>query len=188
MDVILEYILNNIPGLAVIIIVSIAVGYIIRRYTKWEYKHDDKHDVIDNSIKRNKNEHNDILSQTNEILRRIDLLERFLIKNGNANYNEFTQMNSPIQLNPLGRRLFEDSGADNFLNDKKEALLRILSSELSKIKNVTALDVQNCAYKICTDLSDNNDFKAIKDFIFVHPIYEEKRLSVGTICALIGGA
>jgi hypothetical protein len=178
-EIIFEYILNNLPSLSAVVILIALACYIIRKFTKWEDKHDYGHTNIEHSLSRNQEEHT-------EILRRLDLLERFLIKNSSANYKDFSQTYSPIQLNPLGQKLFEESKAKDFFDEKKPALLRLLSTELGKLKTITALDVQDYAYRVCISISDNDDFKDIKDFIFLHPIYEEKTLSVGTICMLIG--
>ena len=187
-DVILDYILREWPSLAIFIVVVVSACIIIRRFTKWEGRHENNHKIIERSLIKNKEEHTGILEMTSEILQRIDLIERFLIKNGGAEYNTFAQTYSPIQLNPLGRKLFEESKAKDFFDEKKEALLKLLSSELRKLKTktVTALDVQDYAYRLCIAISDNNDFKHIKDFIFIHPVYEKKTVSVGTICMLMG--
>ena len=186
MDAIIEYLLSNWPTVAVIIIVAFAGWEMSRKFTKWEYRHDRKHDELEKGVVNIEGKQQKYEQNIEKILRRIDTLERFLIKNGGADYNEFTQMNSPRQLNPKGRRLYKESGAESFFLEKKDALLRMLTSEMDKIKVKTALDAEMLAIRICYDVSVNEDFKPIKDYIYTHPMFEGTSISVDTIALLMG--
>ena len=186
MATILEYLLNNWPSVAIFIIIAVGGWIGSRKFTKWEDKHDRKHDELEKGVVNIEGKQQKYEQNIEKILRRIDTLERFLIKNGGADYNEFTQMNSPRQLNPKGRRLYKESGAESFFLEKKEALLRMLTSEMDKIKVKTALDAEMLAIRICYDVSVNEDFKPIKDFIYTHPLFEGTSISVDTIALLMG--
>lgn len=179
METVLQYIIANWPTLAIIIIVGATCIGLSRRFTKWEDKHDRRHEDMERKQDRYD-------TTVEKILQRIDNLERFLIKNGGADYNEFTKMNSPRQLNEKGWRLYKESGAEKFFSEKKNAMIRILSSEMSKRRVKTALDVDVIASRICYDVSGNEDFKPIKDFIYTHPIFEGSEISIGTISMLMG--
>lgn len=178
-NVAIEWLATNWPTLTVIIIVASAAGYLVRRFTKWEDKHNESHS-------NNDREHDKLTKLLNETIEKINSIERFLIKNGGAEPNEFTKMNSPRQLNEKGWKLFRESGALDFFNKSKEGLMRLLSSEVLRIKHVTAYDVDTIAAKICLDLSDNKEFKGIKDFVYTHPIYEGTNIAINTITMLIG--
>lgn len=179
MEVILEYLLNNWPSLAVVIIVGVTCFILARKFTKWEDRHERKHEDLERS-------YSNVENTLKEIVQRIETVERFLIKNGGANYNDFTKMNSPRQLNDKGRKLFEESGASIFFSERKEGMLRMLSSEMAKIRVKTALDVDTLSAKVCYDISGNKDFKPIKDFIYTHPIFEGSNVSIDTITMLMG--
>lgn len=179
MEVILEYLLNNWPSLAVVIIVGVTCFVVARKFTKWEDRHDRKHEDLERS-------YSNVENTLKEIVQRIETVERFLIKNGGANYNDFTKMNSPRQLNDKGRKLFEESGASVFFSERKEGMLRMLSSKMAKIRVKTALDVDAVSAKVCYDISGNKDFKPIKDFIYTHPIFEGSNVSIDTITMLMG--
>lgn len=179
MEVILEYLLNNWPSLAVVIIVGVTCFILARKFTKWEDRHERKHEDLERS-------YSNVENTLKEIVQRIETVERFLIKNGGANYNDFTKMNSPRQLNDKGRKLFEESGASVFFSERKEGMLRMLSSEMAKIRVKTALDVDAVSAKVCYDISGNKDFKPIKDFIYTHPIFEGSNVSIDTITMLMG--
>lgn len=179
MEVILEYLLNNWPSLAVVIIVGVTCFILARKFTKWEDRHERKHEDLERS-------YSNVENTLKEIVQRIETVKRFLIKNGGANYNDFTKMNSPRQLNDKGRKLFEESGASVFFSERKEGMLRMLSSEMAKIRVKTALDVDAVSAKVCYDISGNKDFKPIKDFIYTHPIFEGSNVSIDTITMLMG--
>lgn len=179
MEVILEYLLNNWPSLAVVIIVGVTCFILARKFTKWEDRHERKHEDLERS-------YSNVENTLKEIVQRIETVERSLIKNGGANYNDFTKMNSPRQLNDKGRKLFEESGASVFFSERKEGMLRMLSSEMAKIRVKTALDVDAVSAKVCYDISGNKDFKPIKDFIYTHPIFEGSNVSIDTITMLMG--
>lgn len=147
--------------------------------TRWEDKNEQRHKDSD---KR----HDNVENALKDISKRVATIERFLIKNGGADYNEFTKMNSPRQLNQKGRRLYDESGASLFLANKKEALLRMLSYEMNKLKVKTALDVEILAQRVCLDVSRNEDFKPIKDYIYTHPVFEGANVSIDTITMLMG--
>lgn len=178
-SVFVEYIIDNWPLLAILIVVSYGVARVVRVVTRWEdmneHRHKDsdkRHEIVENALK--------------DISKRVATIERFLIKNGGADYNEFTQMNSPRQLNPKGRKLYEESGAEKFLDDKKELLLGMLSSEMDKLNVKTALDVEIIAQRVCLEASRNEDFKSIKDFIYTHPVFDGANVSIDTIAMLMG--
>lgn len=179
MNTFIEYISSNWPSIGVLLIVAFGVGKVVRMSTKWEDKNEKRHS---DSERR----HNEIDSALREISKRISMIERYLIKNGGAYYNEFTQMNSPRQLNPKGKKLYEKSGAEKFLMEKREALLRMLSAEMNKLKVKTALDVEVLAQRVCYEVSRNEDFKPIKDFVYTHPVFEGSNISIDTIAMLMG--
>lgn len=178
-NIVLQYIVDHLPGLAAIVVACIMWGLAVRKFTKWEDSHNNMHN-------NNDKEHEKLVELINKALKKIDTIERFLIKRGGAGYNEFTQMNSPRQLNDKGRRLFNESGANVFFEDYKDALLRLLNSEMSEMRTKTALDVDSCAERVCFGISDNKDFKKIKDFIYTHPIFEGTNITINTITMLMG--
>lgn len=174
-----KYLIDNWPILAILVIVAYGVGKIVHMATRWEDKNEQRHKDSD---KR----HSNVENALKDISKRVATIERFLIKNGGADYNEFTQMNSPRQLNTKGRKLYNDSGASLFLHNKKDALLRMLDSEMGKLNVKTALDVEILAQRVCLDVSRNEDFKPIKDFIYTHPVFEGANISIDTIAMLMG--
>ena len=128
-SVALQYIVDNWPTFAIIFIVSITCYRIARKFTKWEDKHNNMHNDNDK-------EHDKLIELVNKALFKIDTLERFLIKRGGADYDEFTRMNSPRQLNEKGRKLFNESGANDFFENNKQPLLRLLNIRNEKQNSI----------------------------------------------------
>lgn len=186
----LKYCLENWPIITLLLVIIIGVAVAAWRiacvFTLWKESHKNMHEEANRKFEENEKKHKELADINKNILSRLDTLERYLIKNGGADYNTFTQMNSPRQLNPKGRKLYKESGAENFLLNKKDVLLRMLSSEMNKIRVKTALDVEMCAQRLCYDISGNEDFKPIKDFIYTHPIFEGANVSINTISMLMG--
>lgn len=178
-SVFVKYIIDNWPTLAMLIVVCYGVGRIVHMATRWEDKNEQRH-------KESDKRHSSVENALKEISRRVATIERFLIKNGGADYNEFTQMNSPRQLNPKGRKLYKESGAEDFLNNQKSMLLKTLSAYMDELNVKTALDVEILAQRVCSDASRNEDFKPIKDFIYTHPVFEGTNVSIDTISMLMG--
>lgn len=179
-ETILGYLLENWTVIAILIVVCYATAKIVRMATKWEDANEQRH-------KDAERRQNDVENSLKDILRRIAKIERYLIKNGDMDeYNQFTQVNSPRQLNEKGRRLYEESGAASFLNEKRDALLRLLSSQMDKMKVKTALDVEIISQQVCFEVSKNEDFKPIKDYIYTHPVFEGTNISIDTIAMLMG--
>lgn len=178
-DAVFKWITDNFPGLAIVIVFVITAAYLVRRFTKWEDKHNERHE-------KNEQEHEKLMKLLSESNEKINSIERFLIKNGGAEPNEFTRMKSSRQLSEKGWKLFKESGAFDFFNKNKDGLMRLLNAELSRMKHATAYDVDTTAAKICFDLSDNKEFKEIKDFVYTHPIYEGINILINTITMLMG--
>ena len=175
----LNYLFENWPILAILAAVCYLAARITRSITKWEDQNSQRH-------KDSERRHDEVDASLRDIAQRIETIERFLIKKGGANYNDFTKMNSPRKLNDKGTRLFNVSGASKFFEEKKEGLLKLLSFEMNKIRVKSALDVEIYANKVCYDISGNKDFKPIKDFIYTHPIFEGSDISIDTISMLMG--
>jgi hypothetical protein len=74
---------------------------------------------------------------------------------------------SPIALTKLGTEILKAVGGDTYI-DNNEAIL-IKEMDMQGIK--TALDAQIIAPIVISKISDNDDFKHIKDYIFTNPVY-----------------
>lgn len=74
METVLQYIIDNWPTLAIIIIVGATCIGLSRRFTKWEDKHDRRHEDMERKQDRYE-------AKLDKIQQQIDHIERLLINN-----------------------------------------------------------------------------------------------------------
>ena len=178
-SVILEYVKDNWPTLALLAGVAFGVWKLVFFATRWEDQNEQRH-------RNSEQRHSNVENALKDISMRVGTIERFLIKNGGADYNEFTQMNSPRQLNPKGRKLYNESGAALFLEKNKERLLQMLTDKMDELPVKTALDVEMFAQRVCWDISTDEGFKPVKDYIYTHPVFDGSDVSLDIITMLMG--
>lgn len=77
---------------------------------------------------------------------------------------------SPMQLTQLGEDILKDTGGQKFVDDNLELLLKEMGFQNIK----SALDAQNFAPLVISNISTNELFKPIKDYIFKNPQYKTK--------------
>src|SRR5437667_196632 len=72
--------------------------------------------------------------------------------------------NSPLDLNPSGRKLLAESGIGEVVVSNLKELIGTLESKNPK----TAYDVQKCSFEILTDFvfGKENILKSVKDFAY----------------------
>jgi len=92
--------------------------------------------------------------------------------------------NSPLELNALGKGLAHDSGIEKMVQDNDVELIGLVEDK----NPPTALDVEQCSSKILSEFVLGNKLleKEIKDFVFNHPVYKEKEISLNDIF-FVGG-
>jgi len=77
---------------------------------------------------------------------------------------------SPIRLTDLGREILSVIGGKEYVEKNVESLIKAMDAEGIK----SALDTQTIAPIVITKISENNDFKHIKDYAFNNPLYHGK--------------
>lgn len=77
---------------------------------------------------------------------------------------------SPMQLTPLGEQILKDTGGQDFVDKNLDLLVREM--QFQNIK--TALDAQNFAPLVISNISTDDMFNHIKDYIFKNPMYKTK--------------
>jgi len=89
---------------------------------------------------------------------------------------------SPMELTDLGQDLLNASGGKEFVESHLDGLLQLIEKDSPK----TGLDVENAAKGIIVDVSDNSDFRQIKNFIYNNPSYKDIDVSLATLATVIG--
>jgi len=90
-------------------------------------------------------------------------------KDGNMDTSLF-RTQSPTQLTSLGEQILSEAGGKDFVDNNLEILL----DEISKNNVKTALDVQTTAPMVISNISNDDKFTSIKDFLYKNPQYKVK--------------
>jgi hypothetical protein len=142
------------------------------------------------AINENRNEFRNAMREYKEVIKditaRLDNVEKLLVKHIDDAYKTITARRSPRQLTPVGRRLFEESRAEDILNVEEDKLMERLSHKLSELEAATALDVELYAIYVCLEASDRVTFVPMKNYIYNHPVYEDVNISLGALSTLMG--
>lgn len=175
MDVILEYIINNWPDLALVIIVGITCIVISRRLTRWEDNHNRKHEELEKrtcgaNCQSHESDINTLKQDLKEIKSDLVSIKSIMILKYKNTSEIFSMKKSPRQLNENGERLFSDIKGNEFLTQNKEFLFCKIEEQRPK----TALDVEIAANLACSSNIDNDIFNGMKDFVYNSPSYTVK--------------
>jgi hypothetical protein len=93
----------------------------------------------------------------------------------------FSQAKSPRQLNPIGEKMYKESGAEALFNLVKGELL----AELSKKTFDSFLELERESLNVVLAKMDDTRFKGIQNFAFEHSIFEGNNLTYTDILHVI---
>ena len=88
-----------------------------------------------------------------------------LIQKYPSSANVFSAKASPRKLNELGQKLFNDIDGEQFIQNNKEELYRLIDNS----KPLVALDVEQAALMACHALTPTPVFNDIKNYIYNAP-------------------
>lgn len=185
-----EYMASNWPTVTIVIIVVIVSCILVRRFTKWEDSHNQRHDSLDKELYNISNN----IERTAERIEKIDkdmiLFKSVMSMKDTKLRDVFSLKFSPRRLNENGRKVFDDIGGKSFLSDNKSFFF----SKIDECKPKAALDVEDAAYLVLVINTDKDIFKPLKDFVYKSPTYtlkdnkgEDKRydLSLLDVCFIL---
>lgn len=89
---------------------------------------------------------------------------------------------SPLALNKLGLDLLDVSGGRTYIDNNLDLLINLVKKENPK----SSLDVEQCSSAIILDVSNSDDFIAIKDFVYNNPEYKKIEITVALIASVLG--
>ena len=175
LSAVINYLIENWPTIAIIVIVSIASSILVRNFTKWEDKHNQKHDELDKRTMHAKCESHEseikiIQSNLKEMRDDIITIKNILVFKYKNVSDMFSLKNSPRRLNDNGKKVYADIDGESFLSANKDFLF----SKIDETNPKAALDVENAAYFVLIDNTENDIFKRLKDFVYKSPTYTLK--------------
>ena len=189
-SVLLEYMINNWPTIAIVIIVAVSSGILVRKFTRWEDRHNQRHDDLDKEL----SEISGKIGRAAERIERMDkdmLLFKSVMSMKDAELRDaFSLKFSPRRLNENGLKVFDDIDGKAFLSANKDFLF----SKIDERNPKAALDVEEAAYYVLVVNTENEIFKPLKDFVYKSPTYtlkgqsgEDKTydLSLNDVCFIL---
>ena len=170
METILEYLLANWPTFAIVIIVGVTCFVASRKLTKWEDKHDQKHDKLESRCGNHEAELTVLKSNLESMRDDILTIKNILVLKDESISNIFSLKKSQHRLNDNGVRVFGDINGKTFLEANKDFFF----SKIDERNPKAALDVEDAAYWVLLANTDNDIFKPLKDFVYKSPTYTLK--------------
>lgn len=177
MEVILEYLLNNWPSFTVVLIVGVTCFIVARKFTKWEDRHDRKHEDLEKGMLNISSDMGETASMLKSIGENMETIEKdvIILKSVMAmKYKNFMDVlslkHSPRKLNDNGERILSDINGDEFLQRNKNFLFAKIDEQHPK----TALDVELAANFVLLSNMNNDIFNDLKIFVYNAPTYMMK--------------
>ncbi len=96
------------------------------------------------------------------------LIEKEIIKS-----SIYSQANSPRIVNESGKKVYQQSGAKNILEENSNNLI----NELEKLDNRSLLKLEQNCLKVMISKMNTDEFKPIQDFAFQNPNFQDKPLT-----------
>lgn len=182
---ILDWVLNNLPAWAgCFAITVIATAWITTKINESKNRVKDIEDKMNNLPCKVREE------QYNRILDRLEAVSLALVAIKPSTLNALTVKQSPRQLSPYGKSLFDDCGASQFLEDNKAFLL----AEIEKKHPKTALDVEVLANEVLVINLGMDIFNELKNWVYNSPTRKLKTpegeevdhiVSMGDVCIVL---
>lgn len=174
MNAIITYILNAAPEVALALIIGICAWKIAKRFTKT----DTHFTKIDDSI-------TSLQDDITSIKKDLADVQLFITSRYPSALNTFASKNSPLTLNEVGKRLYEECGGKAFI----EANQVLLLGKIDEKKPKTALDVETYSKEVLVSLTNEDIFNTIKLWVYNSPSWtvEDKNytISLGDVCFVL---
>ncbi len=176
-DLVINWLKDHYPILLVTVLVVLIVGTITwkisQAYNHWAKKIKDTEAQcarIDASIMPKFQE---IETSLNSINRSMNALVAYLKGRDNSFDSGLFVSRSPIRLTDLGSKILDVIGGKAYIDKKKTLLIE----RMNEMGIDSAFDAQEKAPIVILErMEDDDDFKSIKDYMYLNPFYKETDL------------
>ncbi len=164
LETIWNWIMENYPGMFAMLVVAAIVWTVSRWYFKFEARvkaceaHEPAIEEIRNDVKT-------LRKDIDSVKMDVKSIKDYLVGKDAKAVNILSMKQSPLVLNPLGKKVYEIIKGDKFINDNKDLLMGQLSHKNPR----TALDVELSAKEVCLELLSNKIFDDIKNIVYNSP-------------------
>ena len=153
-----------IPSI-VTILVAVGSGWVGALLALGVYKN--KIDNLETTL--GKDEHSGLRKTVSDIRDKVVSCEATIKANG-----PLTERKSPVSLSDRGEELLNNSEAKQFVNNNLEEL----SKKVEELRPKTAYDVQENSWKVLQDMSDDDRFNTLKEYLFQEGLKLEDLVTV----------
>jgi c-di-AMP phosphodiesterase-like protein len=164
------------PDLIIVLVVAFAVYWACRFYYTEIKVVKDKVEHAD--CRQNKTIISELKDTNREIKDAIILIQNAIIAQNPLMLGTFSKSKSPRQLNEMGVRLFEQSGAGKILDEHMAELV----SQIENRHPATAYDVEQNAYLVLMGATSEPWFNPLKEYLYNNPVFEGNNINLGAIC------
>lgn len=169
-DAIWKWLLDNYPGIVIVLTISLVVWKISRWYFKFEERIR-KCESFDNLIEDVKTDIHSIHKDIDGVKMDIKSIKDYLVNKDQSATSILAMKNSPMVLNDNGSMIYNIVNGDRFITENQDVLL----SRIADKKPRTLLDVEIAAKEVCLDLLSNPIFDGIKNIVYNHPAVKIKK-------------
>ncbi len=161
-DVIVQKLIEFFPQISVYFIIVIVVMFVTYKMT-----------VFYINTKKATSKFPKIEDTLNRIDKGFTTLNQILLEKNVISRSCYSEENSPRAINPLGLRLFSESGAEKLFNSIKDELL----TKLEKKKFDSLLELERSSLDVIIENMNDYRFKDVQNFAFQHPTFNGNPLT-----------
>ena len=181
MNAIVAYILNNIPEIAMLIIIGVLAWKIANYFSKFE----NRLKAVEGGITDLHNEVSVLKDSLSSLKADVVDIQLFITSKFPTAVNTFAAKHSPLRLNEMGQKLYDEIKGKSFLDANQVTLFKAIDEK----KPQTALDVEASAKEVLLALTSNAIFNPIKIWIYNSPAWKingkDYMISLGDVCFVL---
>ena len=165
-DILLNWLLDNYPGIFICIVIAVAVYYATRfYYTRFKVV-ENKVDALPCDMHRE--EIAAIKAETGKLdtmCEQLTEITRWIMKTDPFEIDRLAPKYSPRRLSKAGLELYTVSGSDKVVDAEEDKLLE----ELHSMNPQTPLDVEDDSYSVLMGHLSDAAFNGVKNYIYYQP-------------------
>lgn len=179
-NVILRWLSDNYPTLAIIVVIILITWGIASLFFKYKHRIEDTEKKVSDlpceSHRQSIQEHSSMRPTLDSINEQVTQISRWIMHMDDKMIDALSQKCSPRMMTALGRDLFDISGAKTAIEEN----IGFLIGEVKKKSPATPYDVESCALDVLLGNIAHPLFNEVKNYIYYQPEEVELTDSDGT--------
>lgn len=158
---IFQKLMDYYPTVSVYSLIILISGFVIWKLAWFYYKTSDTNSLVPK-----------ILSSLDRLETGLDKLNHVLVEKGIIDLPCYARQKSPWEINEVGEKLLQKSGADKLLEIIKDRLLLDLENK----PLISLLELQRESLNVLVNYMDDIEFKDVQNFVYQNPTFENNPL------------